>query len=159
MKNDNGILTINRDDYETINGMFRIIDNLRACSLRKYGNTCIGVKKIEAIIELIKEEKIDYLYDETSGCYEISDEEGLLKELEAIIGFMTGIDVIVFRAWYDHEKLCPGDCDHIYLVWNSADKHNIETALHTNELIHKKNKRMRYYKRANKDITRQYKLS
>lgn len=155
---ENNFLTIDETDYDGINKELNIIGIERIHNLKKYGNTSIGPYKFNVIKRKLEEYGIKDFYDKYSEVYSLDSKENIIKELENIVSYVTGIDVKIFKAYYDSQILCPGDNKYTYLVWDKSRSEELRLALAENELIKENNKRRRGMKKTKTDITRPYNI-
>lgn len=158
MKLENNFLTIDETDYDRINKELNIIGNERIHNLKKYGNTSIGPYKFDVIKRRLEELGVEDFYDEYSEVYSLDTNDKMIEELESIVSYVTGVDVKIFRAYYDSNIICPGDRFYTYLVWDKSRSEELRMALAQNELIKKNNRRRRLIKKTKNDITHPYKI-
>lgn len=158
MKLENNFLTIDETDYDRINKELNIIGIERIHNLKKYGNTNIGPYKFDVIKRRLEELGVEDFYDEYSEVYSLYTKDKMIEELESIVSYVSGVDVKIFRAYYDSQILCPGDRFYTYLVWDKSRSEELRMALAQNELIKENNRRRRKIKKTKNDITHPYKI-
>ena len=158
MKLENNFLTIDETDYDRINKELNIIGIERIHNLKKYGNTSIGPYKFDVIKRRLEELGVEDFYDEYSEVYSLDTKDKMIKELESIVSYVSGVDVKIFMAHYDSQILCPGDRSYTYLVWDKSRSEELRMALAENELIKENNRRRRRIKKTKNDITHPYKI-
>lgn len=155
---ENNFLTINETDYEGINKELNIIGIERIHNLKKYGNTSIGPYKFDVIKRRLEELGVEDFYDEYSEVYSLDTKDKMIEELESIVSYVSGVDVKIFRTYYDLTMLSPGDRRYTYLVWDKSRSDELRLALAQNELIKENNERRRRIKKTKSDITHPYKI-